>query len=273
MGYGTSSPSFFSIAPVPAVVDDVFLDFEHYPDGSPTHIGNTLTHAPLSANDFIRNGVELSSQGGSVNLQVFDALQGAVLYTPTAAYPPGSNIVAKFSMPVCSVSARVGSAADRTVTMFAYDASNGLIGSVTSDPINAYPALVGPISFDSTIPIARVQWFASTQNAAVRVDDLFLNVNLAEMHGDFNSDGETNAADYTVWRNSTGQSVPKGFGADGNHDGTINSLDFNVWSQHFGWSASQSAGSLNVPEPRTLGPLMFAIFAASLYRRQRRVID
>jgi hypothetical protein len=174
-------------------------------------------------------------------------------------------------MPVYSVSARVGSAANETVKMFAYDASNSLIGSVTSNPVTTYPALIGPLSFDSTTPIARVQWFSSAQNAAVLVDDLFLNVNLAEMHGDFNGDGETNAADYTVWRNSIGQSIPKGFGADGNHDGKVDQLDFNVWSEHYGWSAPQSAGSFNVPEPCTLGLLTFALIAASLHRCQRRV--
>jgi hypothetical protein len=273
VGYGNSLPTPFSVAPAAVVNDDVFLDFEHYPDGSPTHIGSTLTHAPLSSNAFIRNGVQLSSQGGSVNLTVLDDQQGAILHTPTASYPPGSNIVAIFSMPVYSVSARVGSAANESVTMFAYDVSNELIGSVTSDPVTAFPALVGPLSFDSITPIARVQWFSSVQNASVRVDDLFLNVNLAEMRGDFNGDGETNAADYTVWRNSIEQSVPMGFGADATHDGTINEFDFDVWRQHYGWSASESADSLSVPEPCSLVPLTFALIAASIYRRHRRTFD
>ena len=47
--------------------------------------------------------------------------------------------------------------------------------------------------------------------------------------GDYNGDHVVDAADYTVWRDTLGQTVAKGSGADGNADGTINSSDYSFW--------------------------------------------
>ena len=52
--------------------------------------------------------------------------------------------------------------------------------------------------------------------------------------GDYNRDGIVNAADYTLWRDLVGQSVPLGTLADGNRDGMIDAADYGVWKSHFG---------------------------------------
>ena len=52
--------------------------------------------------------------------------------------------------------------------------------------------------------------------------------------GDFNADGVVSAADYTLWRNSLGSTVPPGVDADGNGDGKIDALDYAVWKSNFG---------------------------------------
>jgi hypothetical protein len=71
--------------------------------------------------------------------------------------------------------------------------------------------------------------------------------------GDFNRDGEVDAADYTLWRNTMGRTVFVGAGADGNFDGRVTQGDYEVWKRHFGQSAG--SGSLSdssapaVPEP------------------------
>jgi hypothetical protein len=52
--------------------------------------------------------------------------------------------------------------------------------------------------------------------------------------GDFNADGSVDAADYVVWRNSLGQAVPLGTGADGNRNAVIDSGDRDVWFANFG---------------------------------------
>lgn len=51
---------------------------------------------------------------------------------------------------------------------------------------------------------------------------------------DFNSDGWVNAADYTVWRDSLGQSVAVYSGADASGNGLIDQPDYLIWRQNFG---------------------------------------
>ena len=66
--------------------------------------------------------------------------------------------------------------------------------------------------------------------------------------GDYNTNGSVDAADYVVWRNT-----PNDFGGD--PDGYI------TWRAHFGQTAGSGSGAgalVAVPEPATLGLLMFA---------------
>ncbi|MEZ6099916.1 MAG: choice-of-anchor L domain-containing protein [Pirellulaceae bacterium] len=51
---------------------------------------------------------------------------------------------------------------------------------------------------------------------------------------DYNNNGVVDAADYTVWKDSFGQSVPPGTGADGNVNGVIDAADYTVWKDDFG---------------------------------------
>ena len=70
--------------------------------------------------------------------------------------------------------------------------------------------------------------------------------------GDFNRDGTVDAADYTVWRDTEGQTGP-GLAADANGDQTVDGLDYDEWVSNFGESL-ESAQS--VPEPS--GALLLA---------------
>jgi glucose/arabinose dehydrogenase len=68
--------------------------------------------------------------------------------------------------------------------------------------------------------------------------------------GDFNEDGIIDAADYTVWRDTLGQTVTKWAGADGDGDGLVTLSDYSVWKQNYGLEIPDGAGSLaSVPEP------------------------
>ena len=79
--------------------------------------------------------------------------------------------------------------------------------------------------------------------------------------GDYNGDGVVNAADYTVWRDTLGQSASSGLWADGSGNGIVDQADYDFWKQHFGQSAqitfnltagAASASAVNavgVPEP------------------------
>ncbi len=64
-------------------------------------------------------------------------------------------------------------------------------------------------------------------------------------NADFNNDGRVDAADYTVWRNTLGQSGLTPFsGADGDGDGAITQADYSVWKSHFGEVITPGAGSV-----------------------------
>jgi len=80
--------------------------------------------------------------------------------------------------------------------------------------------------------------------------------------GDFNDDGIVDAADYSVWRDSLGQSgsglAADGTGPTGTPDGVVDQLDYQLWVDHFGesqivGSASLGANNLDgaIPEPAT----------------------
>ena len=66
------------------------------------------------------------------------------------------------------------------------------------------------------------------------------------MLGDYNEDGFVDAADYTLYRDTLGNSVTPFSGADGDGNGLVDTEDYNVWVANFG---SSSASGLSVPEP------------------------
>ncbi|TWT66779.1 hypothetical protein Pla123a_44770 [Posidoniimonas polymericola] len=69
--------------------------------------------------------------------------------------------------------------------------------------------------------------------------------------GDYNADGRVDAADYAVWRDSLGQAVTYGEGADHDFSGVVDQGDYYVWRNHFG-GALNDAGA-PVPEAANLG--------------------
>jgi len=73
--------------------------------------------------------------------------------------------------------------------------------------------------------------------------------------GDYNGNGQVDAADYVIWRKTLGSTSD--LRADGNQDGTINQSDYTVWRSRFGSSSgSGAAASTAVPEPAALGLLV-----------------
>jgi hypothetical protein len=90
------------------------------------------------------------------------------------------------------------------------------------------------------------------------------------LDGDFNFDGIVNAADYTVWRNSLGQ-TGAGHDADSNFDGVVDEGDYNTWKANFGDSsgAGGTASSV-VPEPTANLLLTIAGLTIGSLRRKDR---
>jgi len=70
-------------------------------------------------------------------------------------------------------------------------------------------------------------------------------VGLPNLEGDYNGDGEVNAADYVLWRDTMG-SAPlsgSGSGADGNNNNSVDADDYMVWQQNFGNSGGMGSGA------------------------------
>lgn len=63
--------------------------------------------------------------------------------------------------------------------------------------------------------------------------------------GDYNLDGTVDAADYTIWRDTLGDSVTAGEGADGNGNGIIDSLDYDEWVSNYGATGGGTGSSFD----------------------------
>lgn len=82
----------------------------------------------------------------------------------------------------------------------------------------------------------------------------------APLTGDYNGDGEVDAADYTTWRDTLGDNaMPAGSGADGNGNGVVDLLDHDVWEANYGNSSSSSSAAAAVPEPSS--PILLSLGA------------
>ncbi|HEY4235674.1 MAG TPA: dockerin type I domain-containing protein [Lacipirellulaceae bacterium] len=73
--------------------------------------------------------------------------------------------------------------------------------------------------------------------------------NVLRFPGDYNHNGTVDAADYTVWRDTLGATVPRGSGADANGDKTITAVDYSTWATQFGANTSLSGYSYAPQSP------------------------
>lgn len=104
---------------------------------------------------------------------------------------------------------------------------------------------------------------SATSEAVLSDDGATITITIDLLSGDFNRDGTVDAADYTVWRDTLGQSVAiAGMGADADGDGQIGPGDYDVWQANFG---AQLPATTAVPEPSTLA--LTALGVASLAKR------
>lgn len=170
IGKGSSDPVGFEIVPAPPVADDLFIDFEVLPDGTPAGGagGGSLWY------DYAAWGVHF----GSIGVPHGPSIQGSggnqYAQANRCSYPPGLNIVADFDMPVFGIAADVSSAAGVTITMIARDSQGQVVDSVVSPPVPAVGEFVGPIQLSTTTPISSVEWWPSNTQASVSVDDVYI---------------------------------------------------------------------------------------------------
>lgn len=113
---------------------------------------------------------------------------------------------------------------------------------------------------------AGLQWSITPGNVAT-----FLTVISTTLAGDYNHNGIVDAADYTVWRDSFGQ-TGSGLAADGDNSGAVDQGDYDLWTMHFGEHNPGSGAGSNgaVPEPATIWLVGVGLIMLAAYDRVNR---
>ena len=93
-------------------------------------------------------------------------------------------------------------------------------------------------------------------------------ITVAGLQGDFNNDGQVDAADYTVWRDNLGLDE-SALNGNGDGSGTVDAADYNLWVISYGNSSSSSASAAAVPEPSALALLALGFCGISVQRRRK----
>ena len=172
-----TDPIYFDVLAPDPVVDDVFIDFETYPDGSSTR--NEYGTRGIWKDAYAPWGVHFTTtsygspfNSGGFNLTDNFSSGNTILHTNLSR----RNLRAEFDMPVFEVSAEVGSAQDRFITMTIFDAAGNIINTINSEVVDNYPDLQEVLTLTAQVPIAAVEWASSDPLASVTIDNLYLDV-------------------------------------------------------------------------------------------------
>jgi beta-glucanase (GH16 family) len=92
------------------------------------------------------------------------------------------------------------------------------------------------------------------------------------LSGDYNDDGQVDAADYVIWRRTLGESGI-GLPADGSGNGSVGPEDYDVWTANLGSSVLPAAAiiAVQVPEPTTEVPMAVSLMLIYAQRIGRTV--
>jgi hypothetical protein len=136
--------------------------------------------------------------------------------------------------------------------MFGYTHFGTSAGNVGTNILDDMGAAPGAIGF--TPPLASGSYTFWLQQGTAGGTTYQLNFDVFRP-GDYNGNGQVDAADYTVWRNTLGSTTDlraDGTGPSGVPDQVVNQLDYAFWKQKYSGSAGSGAileGSREVPEP------------------------
>jgi hypothetical protein len=147
------------------------------------------------------------------------------------------------------------------IYMIAWQARS--VGFETSDPF--FLAMRSPTISDAVRDVA-VDWVEQQLN----------------IPGDYDQNGEVDAADYVLWRQTNGQSGAE-LAADGDGNQQVNHDDYTFWRQRFGnksqlitsnapgASSSVGQGSRQIPEPAVAPLILLSALAWGSFIRPRQL--
>jgi hypothetical protein len=85
--------------------------------------------------------------------------------------------------------------------------------------------------------------------------------------GDFDGNGDVDAGDHDLWRQSFGaETILAGSAADGNYDGVVDAADYVVWRKSLGAGNGTASAAASVPE--SAASALVGLAAMTLYCRQ-----
>lgn len=126
----------------------------------------------------------------------------------------------------------------------------------------------GPVDMSGRVTLTIIDFFTSVSSdinlGTVVFDNLLVTALPATLDGDYNGDGLVDAADYTIYRDTLGDSVANGEGADGNGNGVIDPDDLTIWANNYG---AVAASATAVPEPSAL--VCCLLLATAMAHRRR----
>jgi hypothetical protein len=86
--------------------------------------------------------------------------------------------------------------------------------------------------------------------------------------GDYNGDGNVNAADYTTWRNALGQMITLQNEGAGVTPGEVTYEDYDFWKTNYGNPMGLGSGVATIPEPATIW-LLLGVIAIGPFLRSK----
>ena len=92
--------------------------------------------------------------------------------------------------------------------------------------------------------------------------ELLVSLATSQISGDFDGDGDVDAADYTVWQDNLGLSA-SALNGNGSGATTVVQADYLLWKTNFGQSAASGSAD-PIPEPTTLLLALLAMTAVPL---------
>jgi hypothetical protein len=150
------------------------------------------------------------------------------------------------------------------------------VAPYNGDPTTTGSGSGGEINFD------RLRLFAgniagTTPFAQWDFDELRIGTTFADVApidgptgtiGDYNGDGNVDAADYTVWRNNVGNAGTTLLNRDPGNGGLVGDDDYDSWKSNFGAGGGGSVSGPGVPEPSSFVMGLLCLVGLSAVRRR-----